>query len=294
MKQKGIMIVFLISFVILLSVSVFFVFPGRYLREWRNQTMLRMEVPYEKDHPTGKAAAYFATLVREETDGQIEVSVAYSTEPGSVKDVVKQLQFGGIAFTAVNFIDFCEEIPELNRFIGAYTSPEAAQKEYLLQLDEIQGYFSKERMEVLACYRPDYRCIASKEEPCTANDFTGLKIHAAKAATLSAYILNLGAEIENSDRIDLLRAVDSGYIDGSEMPLLMYNRAGFDKVMPYVWVYDDFLIPDILVASTVSLGNLPAQQQKILLECARKTEAFQLEALLEAQQKQWEKLRETE
>ena len=53
-----------------------------------------MEVPYEKDHPTGKAAEYFARLVREESGGELQIAVAYNTEPGSEKEIVKQLQFG--------------------------------------------------------------------------------------------------------------------------------------------------------------------------------------------------------
>ena len=95
----------------------------------------------------------------------------------------------------------------------------------------------------------------------------------------------MGAEIESFGRTDLLRAVDSGYIDGIEMPLLFYGRAGYDKVMPYVWIYEDFLVPDMLVASTVSLGNLTDEQQKLLMDCALKTEAFQVEALKEAQER---------
>lgn len=96
----------------------------------------------------------------------------------------------------------------------------------------------------------------------------------------------MGAELENFERTDLLRAVDSGFIDGSEMPLLLYNRAGYDKVMPYVWVYQEFLVPDMLVASTVSLGNLSDEQQKLLLKCAKETEEFQIRAMEEAQKEQ--------
>ena len=44
-------------------------------------------------------------------------------------------------------------------------------------------------------------------------------------------------------------------------------------------------MPDMLVASTVSLGNLTDEQQKLLMDCALKTEAFQVEALKEAQER---------
>lgn len=252
--------------------------------EWKNQTMLRMSVPYERNHPTGAAAEYFAALVKEESGGALEIAVTYHTEPGSEKEIVTQLQFGGIAVAAVNYFDLCEEIPEINRFIGSYASPEEAQAGFQQQKDEIQEYFSKERMEILSCYRPDYRCIASKAGREEANDFTGFKIHATKASALSVYLLKLGAEIENYERTDLLRAVDSGVVDGSEMPYLLYRRAGYDKVMPDVWIYKDFLVPDLLVASTVSLGNLTDGQQKLLRDCAQKTEEFQAEALIQAQE----------
>lgn len=288
MKQRGAAAIFTIGFSLLLIISVLFVFQERPQREWKDQIMLRMEVPYEKDHPTGKAAEYFARLVGEESGGELQIAVAYSTEPGSEKEIVKQLQFGGIAFSAVNYFDFAEDIPELNRFIQTYESPEEAQAGFGGQMDAIGEYLSKERLEVLSCYRPDYRCIATKEKPAAEKDFEGMKIHATKAAALSVYLLGMGAEIENFGRTDLLRAVDSGYIDGIEMQLLLYSRAGYDKVMPYVWVYEDFLVPDLLVASTVSLGNLTDEQQKLLLDCALKTETFQVEVMEEAQERQYQ------
>ncbi len=286
MKQRGAAIIFITGFSLLMLISVLFVFQERTQGEWKDQTMLRMEVPYERDHPTGKAAEYFASLVGEESDGELQISVAYNTEPGSEKEIVKQLQFGGIAFAAVNYFDFCEDIPELNQFILKYDSLEEAQEGYCRQKEAIGEYLSMERMELLSCYRPDYRCIATKERPEADGDFSGMKIHATKAAVLSVYLLGMGAEIESFDRTDWIRAVDSGYIDGIEMPLLLYGRAGYDKVMPYVWIYKEFLVPDMLVSSTVSLGNLTDEQQRILADCALKTEEFQVEALKEAQERQ--------
>lgn len=286
MKRKSAAVIFFISFFLLIYISVFLAFPGAGQKEWKNQTMLRMSVPYERTHPTGMAAEYFAELVKSESKGELEISVTYNTETGSEKEIVTQLQFGGIAIAAVNYFGLCEKIPEINRFVNEYASPEEAKAGYCGKMEEIQEYLSKERIEILSFYQPDYRCIASKREPGVPNDFTGMKIHATKASALSVYLLKMGAEIENLERTDLLKAVDSGFIDGAEMPLLLYNRAGYDKVMPYVWVYDHFLVPDLLVASTVSLGNLTDEQQKLLLRCAQQTEAFQVEALIEAQKGQ--------
>lgn len=286
MKQKGVVAVFLISLCLLTAASVLFAFSGMPEEEWKNQTMLRMSVPYERNHPTGKAAEYFAGLVEEESGGEIAISVTYDTEPGSEKEIVTQLQFGGIAIAAVNYFSLCEEIPEIDKFMGAYGSPEEAMEGYQGLAGEIQEYLSRERLEILSCYRPDYRCVATKERPESPGDFTGMRLHAAKVPSLSEYLVGLGAEIENFERTDLFRAVDSGYIDGSEMPLLLYKRAGYDKVMPYVWIYGDFLAPDMLVASTVSLGNLSDEQRRILFRCAQETEEFQIRAMIEAQEEQ--------
>lgn len=258
MKQKCPVIIFLISLCLLSAFSVSFAFSGKPEEEWKNQTMPRMSVPYERSHPTGKAAEYFAGLVEQESGGRM-------------------------AIAAVNYFSLCEEIPEINRFIGSYDSPQEAREGYRELTGEIQEYLSRERLELLSCYRPDYRCVATKERPESPGDFTGMRLHAAKVLPVSAYLVNLGAEIENFERTDLLRAVDSGFIDGSEMPLLLYKRAGYDKVMPYVWIYKDFLAPDMLVASTVSLGNLSDEQRRLLFRCAEETEEFQIRVMIEAQ-----------
>lgn len=152
MKRRGAAVVFAVLFLLLFLMSALFVFQERDRGEWKNQTMLRMEVPYEKDHPTGRAAAYFAGLVSAESGGELEISVVYNTEPGSEKEIVKQLQFGGIAFAAVNYFDVCEDIPGGNGFITAYASPEEAQDGYSRQKEAIGEILSRERMEILSCY----------------------------------------------------------------------------------------------------------------------------------------------
>ena len=101
--------------------------------------------------------------------GELEIAVTYDTEPGSEKEIVTQLQFGGIAIAAVNYFSLCEAIPEINRFIGTYDTPEEAQAGFQRRAEEIEESLSKERLEILSCYRPDYRCIASKENPASGS-----------------------------------------------------------------------------------------------------------------------------
>lgn len=280
-KSSTVFFIALLSAACMLGAALF-LFRDRSGKEWRDRTVLRMEIPYERFHPTALTAEYFSGLVKEKSGGTLEISIIYNPEPGSEKEIVSQLQFGGIALATVNFFDLCEKMPYMNTFLDTYASPDLAQDGFTEKGELIQEYLSRERLEILSYYKPDFRCVATRKQPERPGDFTGMKLHAQKAASLSLYLLGLGADLEHYDRTNLLRAIDSGLVDGSEMPLLLYGRMGYDSAMPYVWVYEEFFVPDVLVASTVSLLNLTDEQRTVLADSARETMQYQADALGEA------------
>jgi TRAP-type C4-dicarboxylate transport system substrate-binding protein len=63
------------------------------------QLVLRYADNQPENYPTTKAAHYFASLVKERTEGAIEVSVFSNGELGSENSVLEQIQFGGVDFS---------------------------------------------------------------------------------------------------------------------------------------------------------------------------------------------------
>ena len=67
-----------------------------------------------EDYPTTQGADKFAELVKEKTEGKVEILVNAGGSLGDEKSVIEQLQFGGIDFARVSISTVAEYIPKLN------------------------------------------------------------------------------------------------------------------------------------------------------------------------------------
>ena len=67
-----------------------------------------------KDYPTTQAAYQFAKLVEERTDGKVIIEVKHSSELGTQKEVVAQMQFGGIDMARISVSSIADDLPGMN------------------------------------------------------------------------------------------------------------------------------------------------------------------------------------
>ena len=67
-----------------------------------------------EDYPTTLGAMRFAQLVEERTGGRIRILVQAEGKMGKEKDVIQQMQYGGIDFARVSLSQLAVYVPELN------------------------------------------------------------------------------------------------------------------------------------------------------------------------------------
>ena len=75
--------------------------------------ILRYADNQPEDYPTTAAAAYFAQLVEERTQGKIRVRLYCNGELGNENQVLEQVQFGGIDMARVSVGTFAESYEEI-------------------------------------------------------------------------------------------------------------------------------------------------------------------------------------
>lgn len=63
-----------------------------------------------EDYPTTQGAFYFARLVEDRSDGRIRIQVKAEGEMGAERNVVEQLQFGGLDFARVSLSSLGDRI----------------------------------------------------------------------------------------------------------------------------------------------------------------------------------------
>lgn len=227
-------------------------------------TVLRLATCTRENHLDTTAALYFAHLVHEKTEGQIQVQVIPNGELGDERASVEQLEFGGIAFSMINCYALPEECLVLD---GDILTPR-------------RDKLNTSRIELLASLAPDRRCIASKDIlPAKDSTQSALRIGAYPSKFLIDKLQALGFSVLTSDVKDMIGAIHYGYVDSVELSLLTYATKEYAQALPVLSFYDGPISPDVLLASQVSMGNLPTEQQQIVRECAILAAEYQQRSL---------------
>lgn len=292
MKLKRIccLLVFLIASMMTFSIWQFWNTVGR--RSSEAKTILRMAVPYPSGHPSVQAAEFFAGQVEEKTGGRIQICVYSNAQLGKENSTIEQLKFGGIAFSTVCTLTLPEEAVILQKI----PQPDHGSREPASwnRISEIlvpdQDILDQQMLKVLAVYHPDYRCIANGRVPMkTSSDGIGLNIQAYDSNILKKRLKEMGFQVVLPSDGSLDSSLNNGYIDGTELALMEYSAGGYSDILPYLYLYDAPMAPDVILASQVSMGNLSGDDQKIIQDCARQAGEYQMEVLAACQKETMEK-----
>lgn len=224
-------------------------------------TVLRLASYAAGDHPSTMAAEYFADLVDEQTQGRIRIQVISGGELGTEAAAMEQLSFGGIAFAIVNCLSMDEEMV-------------ASGGDGTLIPDK--GKLGMQRLDMLCSFEPDFRCIAGSKELITDGaQCAGMRIGAYSCRILTRQLEKMGMEVLPYTGEEIVGSVYYGYIDGLELPLMVYATEEYAKTLPYLSLYAGPAATDVLLSSQVSMGSLPAEDQKIIRECAAGAARYQ-------------------
>ena len=229
-------------------------------------TVLRLASYADGGHPSTLAARYFAERVGERTNGRISIQVVEDGELGEEKATVEQLEFGGIAFAVV----CCLAMPE---------DTLAEHEDGTLTLDP--DALDMHRLKLFGEFAPDYRCIANSSGLLTDRArCTGVSVGAAYTSERLLGVLGrYGFDVVPHSGGDLVGSLHYGYLDAMELSLMSYATKSYAQALPYLSVYDGPRAPDVLLASQVSMGKLPAEDQRIIRECAGEAAQYQQASL---------------
>ena len=77
-------------------------------------TALRYATIHEPSHPVGYTAEFFASRVKELTNGEVTVQVYHSRQLGDARDNVENIRNGTIAFTTLSVSNLSQVLPVLD------------------------------------------------------------------------------------------------------------------------------------------------------------------------------------
>lgn len=233
----------------------------------------------------GLTATYFADLVRERSQGRINIKVYASSQllAGKQTSEFLMLRNGSIDFALASTINWSPQVKELNLpalpfFIAAqpdrYKAMDAilAGKSGQMMIDAVE----KKGVKIIGWAENGFRELTTSKGPITTPaDLNGLKIRVVGSPIFIETFRALGANPVNMNWSEATTGFQQGVVDGQENPTNGIN------VTVKIWNYHKhqcdwhYIIDPLLmgVNPKVWQGFTP-EDQKLLVECAMETEKY--------------------
>jgi len=258
------------------------------------QMVLRLGETHVADYPTTRGDLEFSRLVEERTGGRIRIEVYHGKQLGEEKAVIEQVQFGAIDFTRVS-------ISPLAAFAPAF---DALQMPYLYRDEDhmwkvLNGPIGEEFLNSLEpadfvglCWYDSgaRNFYNSRREIKSVADLKGLKIRVQESKLMMGLVSALGAVPTPMPFGEVYSALQTGVIDGAENNWPSYFSTSHYEVAKYFTLDGHTRVPEILIASKMTMDKLSKEDQDIIRQAAKDSMPYQIKLWTEYEKVSEEKV----
>ena len=287
MKKSLVMLLAVVFFAVVAHVSIGIVFAAGPME-------LKLAEIHPKGYPTELGDEEFARLVKERTNGRINVTVFPGGQlGGDEKAVVEQVQMGAIDFARISLAPVLQYAKELNVLSLPYIYRDSAHMWKVLSGpigQDLLKSIDKANLVGLAYYDAGARSFYnSKKEIKTVADLKGMKIRVQEAKLMMDLVKALGASPTPMATGDVYSALQTNVIDGAENNWPSYISFSHYQVAKFYTVDGHSRVPEILIGSKKNFANLSKADLDIIAKSAKDAVEFQKAKWAEAEKVNEEK-----
>ncbi|MCI8658648.1 MAG: TRAP transporter substrate-binding protein [Lachnospiraceae bacterium] len=255
------------------------------------------EVNAEKDE-RAQASLQFADLIKERTNGRIEIQVFPGAQLGDNKQVFQNLQLGAI--------DMTNSVPAQYKTMGLDIPYVKVLGIPFLFRDEdhavkvMHGEFGEQlksdvtaksgKVVILDYFVAGARSFFANKPINTIEDFKGLKIRVQQDEVYMDMVKAFGGSPTPMATSELYSALQTGVVDGAENPVKGYYNNKYYEVSPYYAYSRHMIEPTAITISELTWNRLSEEEKEIFRSTAaevtaefqktiREKEAVQIEEL---------------
>jgi tripartite ATP-independent transporter DctP family solute receptor len=248
-----------------------------------------------EDYPTTQGGYRFAELVKERTNGRIEIVMQAGGVLGDEKSVAEQLQFGGIDFMRMSLSPLAEFVPELNVLQMPYLYSGADHMWKVLDGEigsKFYDFFEGSNLVPLSWYDSGARNFYFRNAEVTKlSDLAGMKIRVQESALAMGMIEALGASPTPMTYAEVYSGLQTGVIDAAENNWPSYESTSHYEVAPYYLLDEHTRVPELQLVSQITWDKLSADDQEIIRQAAQESAIYQRELWAEREKTAEEKVR---
>ena len=225
--------------------------------------------------PWGQGAEIWSKLVREKTDGRINIKIYPGTSlvQGDQTREFTAIRQGMIDMAVGSTINWSPQVKQLNLFSLPFLMPDVAAIDALIHGEVGKTLFKdieKAGVVPLAWGENGYRQISnSKREITKPEDLKGMKLRVVGSPLYIDTFTAMGANPTQMSWADAQPALATGAVDGQENPLSIYSGAKlYDVAQKYLTLWNYVADPLVFVVNKQVWESWTPEDQKIVREAA--------------------------
>jgi tripartite ATP-independent transporter DctP family solute receptor len=283
------------SFIMIVHlVSIFYqrLLLGGYIKA---KLRLKLATVTPSDHAYNAGAREFARIVKEKTDGDVEILVYPGGKLGKgEEEVLKNLQMGSVDLAVVStgplntfslqigVLDFPFLFRDADHVDKVLVGPVGS--DLLESLDKIKG---------LAFMENGFRHFTTATKALTSpEDFVGLRLRTMDNPVHLTSVRELGAEpVPMSWGDEVLTALRTKSIDGQENPVGIIYANDMGSFQKHLSLTGHFYSSAPLCMNKTKFDSLKAQWQTLFSEAAREAAAFERKMIRSEEEEQLRELK---
>lgn len=227
----------------------------------------------DDSHPYSIGSKDFAELVKERTNGQVEIKVFANGQIGSEAELIESLRAGTVDFyvgataSIAGFTQHCYvlDMPFLfknNEHVDAVLDGDIG--------EELLDGFSDIGVVGLAWWENGFRNLTNNVRPVVVpEDAEGLKIRVPELPVLMDTFDALGVVVTPMAYNELYMALQQGVVDGQENPISSIYSGKMYEVQKYCSITGHMYSAAEMLISQNAWDSLPEDLQVIVKEAAR-------------------------
>lgn len=238
----------------------------------------------EKD-PYHLGMARFVELVKEKTDGRIDIQIFPNGQLGAERDITEGVSMGTIDIAVVTNA-FCVNLaPELGviDFPYLFLSRDEAYKVLDSEIGaELFNYLEKANIVGLGFMENGFRNINTRDKLVTTPaEIKGMKIRTMETPVHIQSFNAAGANATPVSAAELYTALQQGTVLGHENPLKSIYDYNFYEVCPYISKTEHFYSTANLIINKDIWETIPIADQEIIREAAKEATDYQRQSCID-------------
>ncbi len=248
---------------------------------WSAEYTLKFANPVSKDHAWGKAADKFADMVRDITEGRVEIQPHHSGALASIREALEMAKTGQIDFVLAGTGHVTGYVREIGITVLPYLWKD--QETLFAALDGPFGVYMGSLMEaqgwkLAGWWDNGFRHVSNNRRPIMKpEDMRGLKIRCLPARVHVTFFRSLGAIPTPMGWTELYTGLQQGVVDSQENPPAMVYTGRLHEVQKFYSLTAHVNEPGVVLASKASLKKLPEELRLAVMVAMQKVNAWQRE-----------------